>query len=424
MISKVPAQEAFVYITLPDQLETVTAGRFVISEDRHGVSLGRFVYGKSYLERKDAVAIDPVELKLATGTFETTAMNGVFGALRDSGPDYWGRRVIERHASKARLGELDYLLYAPDDRAGALGFGLNQTPPAPKRDFNKTLDLEKLQQVADVLMREEELPATPSHAQIEDLLLMGTSMGGARPKAVVEDESGLWIAKFNRADDAWNNARIEHAMLVLARACGLKAAESKVVDVGGRDVLLVKRFDRKKVRGGYHRARMISALTLLRAEDGQRSRERWSYVALAEELRRVSAEPSKDAAELFGRMVFNALISNTDDHPRNHALIAKDKDWRLSPAYDLTPTAPISIERRDLAMICGDMGRFANAQNLLSQSARFLIAPEEAKSIIDAMERTIKDAWYKTARAEGVSEHDCAAMAGAFAYEGFRAESR
>jgi len=424
MISKVPAQEAFVYITLPDQLEPVTAGRFVISEDRHGVSLGRFVYGKSYLERVDAVAIDPVELKLATGTFETTAMNGVFGALRDSGPDYWGRRVIERHAGKARLGELDYLLYAPDDRAGALGFGLNQTPPAPKRDFNKTLDLEKLQQVADVIMREEELPATPSHAQIEDLLLMGTSMGGARPKAVVEDESGLWIAKFNRADDAWNNARIEHAMLVLARACGLKAAESKVVDVGGRDVLLVKRFDRKKVRGGYHRARMISALTLLRAEDGQRSRERWSYVALAEELRRVSAEPSKDAAELFGRMVFNALISNTDDHPRNHALIAKDKDWRLSPAYDLTPTAPISIERRDLAMICGDMGRFANAQNLLSQSARFLIVPEEAKSIIDAMERTIKAAWYKTARAEGVSEHDCAAMAGAFAYEGFRSESR
>ena len=424
MISKVPAQEAFVYITLPDQLEPVTAGRFVISEDRHGVSLGRFVYGKSYLERVDAVAIDPVELKLATGTFETTAMNGVFGALRDSGPDYWGRRVIERHAGKARLGELDYLLYAPDDRAGALGFGLNQTPPAPKRDFNKTLDLEKLQQVADVIMREEELPATPSHAQIEDLLLMGTSMGGARPKAVVEDESGLWIAKFNRADDAWNNARIEHAMLVLARACGLKAAESKVVDVGGRDVLLVKRFDRKKVRGGYHRARMISALTLLRAEDGQRSRERWSYVALAEELRRVSAEPSKDAAELFGRMVFNALISNTDDHPRNHALIAKDKDWRLSPAYDLTPTAPISIERRDLAMICGDMGRFANVQNLLSQSARFLIAPEEAIAIIDAMERTIKTAWYKTARAEGVSEHDCAAMAGAFAYEGFRAESR
>lgn len=241
---------------------------------------------------------------------------------------------------------------------------------------------------------------------------------------MVEDEGGLWIAKFNRADDAWNNARMEHAMLVLARACGLKAAESKVVDVGGRDVLLVKRFDRKKVRGGYHRARMISALTLLRAEEDTRSRQRWSYVALAEELRRVSAEPSKDATELFGRMVFNALISNTDDHPRNHALIAKDKDWRLSPAYDLTPTAPISIERRDLAMICGDMGRFANAQNLLSQSARFLIAPEEAGAIIDAMEHTIKSAWYKTARAEGVCERDCTTLAGAFAYEGFRSESR
>ena len=104
MISKLPAQEAFVYITLPEQLTPVTAGRFVVTKNRHGIALGRFVYGKSYLERTDAVAIDPVELKLATGTFETTAMNGVFGALRDSGPDYWGRRVIERQAGKALAG--------------------------------------------------------------------------------------------------------------------------------------------------------------------------------------------------------------------------------------------------------------------------------------------------------------------------------
>ena len=424
MISKSPPQEAFVYITLPDQLEPVTAGRFAMTADRHGIVLGRFVYGKSYLERADAVAIDPVELKLATGTFETASMNGVFGALRDSGPDYWGRRVIERHAGKPKLGELDYLLYAPDDRAGALGFGLNQTPPAPKRDFNRTLDLAKLQQVAEAIMREEDVPATTSYEQIEDLMLIGTSMGGARPKAVVEDEDGLWIAKFNRTDDVWNNARIERAMLALARACGLVAADSKVVDVGGKDVLLVKRFDREKASGGYHRARMVSALTLLRAEDTHRSREKWSYVALAEELRRVSGDPAKDAAELFRRMCFNALISNTDDHPRNHAIIAKGKDWRLSPAYDLTPTAPISVERRDLAMICGDGGRFANAGNLLSQSARFLLKLEEATAIIIAMENTIKTAWYKTARAEGVSERDCAAIAGAFAYEGFRVEDR
>jgi serine/threonine-protein kinase HipA len=123
-------------------------------------------------------------------------------------------------------------------------------------------------------------------------------------------------------------------------------------------------------------------------------------------------------------MGFNALISNTDDHPRNHALIAKGKDWQLSPAYDLTPSVPISLERRDLAMICGDEGRFANVKNLLSQSARFLLNLEEAIAIIDDMENTIKIAWYKTARAEGVSERDCATIAGAFAYEGFRTKDR
>jgi serine/threonine-protein kinase HipA len=171
---------------------------------------------------------------------------------------------------------------------------------------------------------------TRDGAQIEELLLGGTSMGGARPKAVVEDEYALWIAKFNRPDDRWNSPRVEHAMLVLGRACGLVTAESKVLTIGSRDVLMVKRFDREKVNKGYLRASMVSGLTLLRAEDTTQARDRWSYVLLAEELRRVSAEPKKDAAELFRRMCFNAVISNTDDRPRNHAVIARDRDWRLS----------------------------------------------------------------------------------------------
>lgn len=378
MTSDPSPSECYVYITLPGQTEPVTAGRFALTPDSRGTFIGRFVYGKSYLARPDAVALDPVELKLAPQVYETVALNGIFGALRDSGPDYWGRRVIERHAGKPQLGEIDYLLYSPDDRAGALGFGLNQTPPAPKRLFNQTLDLEKLQSVADAIVRDEELPADAANDQIEDLMLIGTSMGGARPKAVVEDENGLWIAKFNRPDDKWNSARVEHAMLLLARECGLHVAESRIVTSGGRDVLLVKRFDREKAPDGYLRARMISALTLLRAEDTHRSRDKWSYVLLAEELRRVSAAPAEDAAELFRRMCFNALISNIDDHPRNHALIAKDKDWRLSPAYDLTPAVPVSQERRDLAMSCGDQGRYANAENILSQSGRFLLEKEAA----------------------------------------------
>ncbi len=419
MISKSPEQTCYVYITLPGQTEPITAGRFILTVDRYDTPLGRFVYGKKYLERADAVAFDPVELKLSQHVYETTALKGVFGALRDAGPDYWGRRVIEHHSGKSQLSELDYLLYAPDDRAGALGFGLNQEPPAPKRTFNQTINLQKLQHVANAIVNEEELPASVIHQQIHDLMLIGTSMGGARPKAVVEDEEGLWIAKFNRSDDRWNQARVEHAMLVLARHCGLNVASSKVVEVGDQDVLLVKRFDREKQAQGYLRARMVSALTLLRTEDTHRSREQWSYIALVEELRRISKEPAKDASELFRRMCFNALISNIDDHPRNHAVIAKEQDWRLSPAYDLTPSASVSIERRDLAMICGDYGRFANVSNFLSQHARFLLDKESALAIVNEMRDYIANNWYSMARAEGVCENDCEKIETAFAYPGF-----
>lgn len=419
MTSETP-RECFVYITLPGQTAPVTAGRFQLQSNRRGVPEGRFVYGRSYLARQDAVPLDPIELKLVDRTYSTNALNGVFGALRDASPDYWGRRVIQKHLGVAQPGELDYLLYSPDDRAGALGFGLNQVPPAPKRSFNQTLDLAKVQAAADVIVAGEEVVPDAVDEQVGNLLLVGTSMGGARPKAVVEDADGLWIAKFNVATDPWNSARVEHAMLLLARACGLTAAESRVVEVASRDVLLVKRFDREKTDAGYLRARMISALTLLRAEDTYQSRDRWSYVQLAEEVRRVCAEPAANAAEVFRRMCFNALISNIDDHPRNHALIAKERDWKVSPAYDLTPAVPVSIERRDLAMECGDAGRFANASNLLSQSARFLLERDEATAIIDTMEAQVRDLWFSTARGAGVSPADCDKIAGAFVYDGFR----
>lgn len=429
MTSEAPT-ECFVYITLPGETEPVTAGRFALSLDRRGVPEGRFVYGRSYLERPNAVALDPVELKLAPRTYVTASMGGVFGALRDASPDYWGRRVIQRHLGKARPGEMDYLLYSPDDRAGALGFGLNQAPPAPKRSFNRALDLATVQAIADAIVTDEDPPTSggagdgsgdADHDQVGKLMMIATSMGGARPKAVVEDDGGLWIAKFNRPDDTWNNARVEHAMMTLARACGLVTAESRVVDVAGRDVLLVKRFDRERTDAGYRRARMVSALTLLRAEDNYRSRDKWSYVLLAEELRRVCSAPRQSTAELFRRMCFNALISNVDDHPRNHAVLARATDWGLSPAYDLTPAVPVSLERRELAMECGDAGRYANAENLLSQSARFLLDAREARALVDAMEAQVRGSWYAVARAAGISERDCDKIASAFAYPGFHA---
>ena len=426
MTSEAPG-ECYVYMTLPGATTAVTAGRYALSTGRRGAPEGRFVYGRSYLERPNAVALDPVELKLGPRTYSTISLRGVFGALRDASPDYWGRRLIQRHLDNAQPTEMDYLLHSPDDRAGALGFGLNATPPAPKRIFNRTLELSRLQAIADAILTDED-PAAGNHNEVDDhdqveaLLMIGTSMGGARPKAVVEDDEGLWIAKFNRTDDAWNNARVEHAMLVLARTCGMLTAESRVVQAAGRDVLLVKRFDRERTEQGYQRARMVSALTLLRADEAYELREKWSYVLLAEELRRVCADPRQNARELFRRMCFNALISNTDDHPRNHAVIARETDWALSPAYDLTPSTPVSIERRDLAMECGDAGRIANATNLLSQHARFLLDPDEARAIVSTMEGQVRGLWYPTARAVGVTERDCDRIADAFAYPGFSSE--
>jgi len=414
--------EAFVYLVLPGTTEFVTAGRYVLTTDRTNSPFGRFVYGRSYLERKDAVPIDPIELPLSDHTYHTNRLKGMFGALRDGGPDHWGRRVIEKYAGLGRLDEVDYLLHSPDDRAGALGFGTNRTPPAPSRTYNRTMDLGRLQKLADALIAEDAGNAqTAELEQIENLLLLGTSMGGARPKAVVEDEGNLWVAKFTRQDDPFNHARVEHAMLMLARECGLSTADSRLTQVGGRDVLLVKRFDRTPTGGGsYRRARMLSALSLLRTGDSHQDRDRWSYLLLAEELRRVSREPKTDAVELFRRMTFNALISNTDDHPRNHAVIAAGQDFRLSPAYDLIPFSHISLERRDLALTIGDYGRHANAANLLSQAPRFMLQREEAARIVDEMEVCVRDRWYAVARREGVSERDCEKISRAFVYEGFR----
>jgi serine/threonine-protein kinase HipA len=208
-------------------------------------------------------------------------------------------------------------------------------------------------------------------------------------------------------------------LLKLAESCKLIVAESKVADVAGKDVLLVRRFDRESAKSGYRRHRMASALTLLQIDDSPTARAGWSYILLADEIRRVSAEPESDLRELFARMCFNAAVSNLDDHPRNHALLAKKRDWRLSPAYDLTPAPVIAVDRRDLAMTCGKFDRYANRKNLLSEHGRFLLSKEEAAALLDDIVETVRQQWQPTMRRAGVSERDCDAIAGAFLYDGF-----
>jgi serine/threonine-protein kinase HipA len=412
--------QCFVYVQLPATLQIVTAGRYQL-ESHDGVPVGRFVYGRSYRENAQAVPLDPFDLPIVPRTFETARMRGIFGALRDASPDSWGRSVIEKQLKRTELSEIDYLLHSPEDRAGALSFGLHVDPPGPVRRFNRVLQLEALLREADRYIRDAAPArnADPAVAeQVQALVNPGTSLGGARPKNVVEDEDGLWVAKFPHPEDRWNQPRVEGAMLALALECGIRVAQSRVLAVAGRDVLLVKRFDREKKEGGYHRHRMVSGLTVLRAEDSHRERERWSYPLLADELKRWSHRPDDDLRELFRRVAFSALVSNTDDHPRNHALIAPGQSFELSPAYDIAPMPHVSLERRDLAMTIGKFGRYANRANLLSSAGAFRLSKEEAAAVFDALAAKVKDRWYATFRREGVSERDCEAVSRAFVYEG------
>ena len=418
-------EQCFVYVVLPGQTRFVTAGRFALRRDRRGDAVGGFVYGRSYRERSDAVELDPVELRLTAAQFQSGRMGGFFGALRDALPDFWGRQVIERKGGIGPMSDFDLLLLGPDDRAGALGFGRNVEPPAPQRRFNRTLDLDWLQETAEAIINDTPtaVQATASGlGQVEQLLLAGgTSLGGARPKATVEHDHGLWLAKFPRPDDLWNQPRVEFATLQLARRCGIKVPECRIERVGERDVLLVRRFDRDRSQDGYRRHRMVSALTLLQSDESPTDRERWSYLLLADELRRASSQPADDLRELFTRLCFNAAVSNTDDHPRNHALLARGTNWRLSPAYDLTPGAMRTETERLLAMACGrDGSRWANRSVILSGAGRFLLSQAEAAAIFDQVCTLVSSQWRRGYRQAGVSDHDCERLAGAFVYGGLR----
>ena len=221
-------RDCYVYIQLPGALQVVTCGRYELAQRDDGLFEGRFVYGRTYRENPQSVELDKFELPLKPGTFETMRMNGIFGALRDASPDAWGRRVIEKELGRSDLTELDFLLHSPDDRAGALSFGLNQKPPGPTRRFNQTLALPRILAAAERLQDEDTgkpVVPLPEANQVDDLVNAGTSMGGARPKAVVEDANALWVAKFPMRGDRWNNAPVEAAMLMLARECSIHTPE-------------------------------------------------------------------------------------------------------------------------------------------------------------------------------------------------------
>ena len=407
----------FVYLQMPASLEVVTCGRFVLAPLGGGEGVGRFVYGRRYRPRADAVPIDPIDLPVTDETYETAILHGVFGALRDALPDAWGRLAVERVLDRSGLNEAELLLQSPEDRAGALSFGLGQDPPAPARDFNRIIQLGELREAARII--EDGAPAEELRDQVRRVLQPATSLGGARPKNTVEDDAGLWVAKFPAREDRWNSAAVEAAMLRLATRCDIRVPELRIERLDDESILLLRRFDRENVDGGYHRHRMASALTMLRAGDPATDNEKWSYLLLADELQRWSSRPAEDKAELYRRIVFNALISNSDDHARNHAVIAAGRDWRLSPAYDLTPNPQPGIEERCLALACGHYGRAARRENLVSAAPRFGLDADEANALIDGTAEVIRGRWRSEVLSHGGSERDCELIAPAFLYTGF-----
>jgi serine/threonine-protein kinase HipA len=385
-----------------------------------GTQIGRFRYGDRYLQRQEAVALDPFHLPLAKEVFEFTQLKGIPGAVRDAGPDAWGRRVIEHklERSAADLQEIDYLLHGPQDGAGYLSFGPKAEPPAPKRRYNRTHQLAEL--IAATQAIEEGRPVA---AHLLEQIDPGTSMGGARPKATIEDAQSLWLGKFPASDDRFNLQRVEYATLDLARRCGLNVTQARLQSVGKSDVLMLQRFDRDRTEKGYLRFGLVSGLTVLDCGDSHLDRERWSYPLMADNLRRWSDKPQADCAELFRRMVFNAAVTNNDDHPRNHALLRRHKGWRLSPAYDLVPAPVVSLERRDLALTVGDFGRTASIYNLLSQSGRFGLSAQEARAQIDRLVEVVRG-WRDSFFACGVSLKDIDYIAPAILPECFFFERR
>ncbi len=405
MISK----ECYVYIQLPNSIDIVTVGRLTWTNSGSNTDVGTFVYAKSYLKNKFAFAIDPYVLPLEERIFSEIKNEGTPGPLRDSSPDGWGRYVIQKNTPLSEHDTIGYLLNSAEDRIGALSFGISQTPPAPVRKFNQTLQFEKLIAAAQKLEQELLLDET------EKLILMaGASAGGARPKTTVEHNHNLWLAKFPSVYDKYNMSRIEFATMQLAKKCGLNVPNIELIKIKNSDVFLIQRFDRKydKKQNIFYRTHFVSGLTLMNLDEKDYSN--WSYIDLADQMRRWIKKPKKDLHEIFKRIVFNGLVSNTDDHPRNHGFLFMDKDYHLSPVYDLVPK-PETGTTRYLAMKFGKHGRIFNLENLLSQCDAFDLTTEEAKIIFNNMTAIISK-WHSFYLAEGLSKNDLDYLSGAFSH--------
>jgi serine/threonine-protein kinase HipA len=405
-----------VFIHLPGEIEAVPAGRLTMIEQGSRVMASTFTYGRRYVTRANALPVDPVALEMAQGSNEAERVpaNGLamFGALRDATPDAWGRRVIENRlrAPPNSLPESVYLDHAGPHRAGALDVRETPTSPPAGGALPSVVDLRHLLEAA---ARIEEGEPVPAHLEV--YFAAGPSVGGARPKAVVTADDTEWIAKFPSRSDPFNVPVVERATLELARAAGLAVPRTRIETLAdGRQVMLIERFDREPLDRGIGRRHMVSALTLLALHE-QDSPDS-SYASIADAMARhgVSGQVATDRRELFGRMVFNIMVSNDDDHLRNHAFLfsADGGGWRLSPLYDVVPKPQVAQERM-LHLSIGPQGRLARLDNALAGAGRFGLLPPHAILIIDRVVGAVRG-WRDVFEAQGVPAGECDRVASAF----------
>ena len=420
MTSKTSYNEAFVWIWLPEETEPVVAGRL---EADNGNLL--FNYGKSYLERvhdsKQAISIYEGELPLKAGILPLLDGLNMPGCIRDGAPDAWGRRVIinKKLGAKgtgidtAQLDELTYLLESGSDRIGALDFQTSATEYAPRLSVNVALRelLESTERV------EKGIPLT---AELDQALFHGTAIGGARPKALIEELNKKYIAKFSSSTDLSNVIKAEFVAMRLAEHAGLNVARVKLASASNKDVLLIERFDRKKVNNGWQRKAMVSALTLFGLDDMMARYA--SYEIFAEIIRHKFSSPSATLKELFSRLVFNILCGNTDDHARNHAAFWDGKNLNLTPAYDICPQSRSGNEASQAMLIAGD-NRMSKLSNCIDTAHNFLLSKDEALAIFETQKDIIEKNWMTVCDEAALNETDRKLLWGrqflnSFAFEG------
>lgn len=408
--------ERTVFIHLPGETEAVPAGRLTMIEQGLQVQASTFAYGRRYVARANALPVDPIALALAPGRNDEERVPAgglaMFGALRDATPDAWGRRVIENRlrAPPNGLPESVYLDHAGPHRAGALDVRESPTSLPAGGVLPSVVDLRHLLEVA---ARIEEGERVPAHLEV--FFAGGPSIGGARPKAVVTADGGEWIAKFPARNDTLNVPLLERATLELAREAGLAVPRTRVETLAdGRQVMLIERFDREPLARGMGRRHMVSALTLLALHEQDSPDSSYAAISDAMGVHGVSGQIASDRNELFARMVFNILVSNDDDHLRNHAFLfdAEGDGWRLSPLYDVVPRPQVAQERM-LHLSIGPQGRLARLDNALAGAGRFGLLPPDAARIIDRVVRAVRN-WRDLFEGLGVPVREIDRVASAF----------